>query len=148
MVWNSAADIPLRWTQALLEGARGTLIRTYTLAAYLQEGDRYTVVTDASPLGLGAFLVLNNNIEQYVFGPSTEMDEEVLKVKPGGSEGQQIWESLTILAALRLWSPIWRDRRITLGGQVRFGVRLHAREDEGGWHRRWSDLPGIGAGYR
>ena len=114
-VWKSAVEIPLRWMQAFLDGARGTVSRTYTLAAYLQEGERYTVVTDASPVGLGAFLVLDNVILEFAFGPITELDQEVLKVRAGGSEGQQVWESLTILAALRLWSPIWRDKRITLG---------------------------------
>ena len=36
------------------------------------------------------------------------------RVKRGGSEGQQAWEGLAILAALRLWSWVWRDCRISL----------------------------------
>ena len=39
----------------------------------------------------------------------------MLKTKAGGSEGQQVLEALIVLAALWLWSPMWRDRRITLG---------------------------------
>ena len=113
-VWRSAVEVPLRWMRAFLAGTHGTLSRTYTLAAYLQEGDQYAVVTDASPLGLGAFLVKNGVIEEFAFGTMSSIDEEVLSVKMGGSEGQQVWESLTILAALRLWSPVWRGRRITL----------------------------------
>ena len=116
-VWRSAVEVPLRWMRAFLAGTHGTLSRTYTLAAYRQEGDQYTVVTDASPLGLGAFLVKNGVITEFAFGTMNSIDEEVLKVKMGGSEGQQVWESLILLAALRLWSLVWRGRRITLAVQ-------------------------------
>ena len=71
-------------------------------------------MTDASPTGLGAFLVINGEIHEYVFGRITTLDQEVLKTKAGGSEGQQVWEALIVLSALRLWSPLWKARRITL----------------------------------
>ena len=99
---------------AFLTGAAGSLSRIYRLSAYLQEGDRVTIVTDASPLGIGAFLIINGVIKEYAFGPLTKRDEDILRVKRGGSEGQQAWEGLAILAALRLWSWVWRDRRISL----------------------------------
>ena len=93
--------------KVFLDGSRGSLSRTYTLAAYLGEGDQHTIVTDASPTGLGAFLVINGEITEYVFGRITSMDQEVLKTRAGGSEGQQVWEALIVLAALWLWSPMW-----------------------------------------
>ena len=113
-VWRTAVDVPLRWMNAFLIGAAGSLSRIYRLSSYLQEGDRVTIVTDASPLGIGAFLIINGIIKEYAFGPLTKRDEDILRVKRGGSEGQQAWEGLAILAALRLWSWVWRDRRISL----------------------------------
>ena len=59
--------------------------------------------------------MINGEVTEYVFGRITGTDQEVLKTWAGGSEGQQVWEALIVLAALRLWSPLWRDRRITLG---------------------------------
>ena len=113
-VWRRAIDIPLRWMDAFLRGTMGTLQRTYTLASYLHEGDKYSIVVDASPWGLGAYLQINGVISEYAFGPVTSDDEAILGIKAGGSEGQQCWEALVVLAALRLWSSMWRERRITL----------------------------------
>ena len=104
-VWRTAIDVPLRWMAAFLAGTAGTLSRTYTLAAYLHEGDKVTVVTDASPAGTGAFLIINDVIVEFAFGPLTRRDETILRVNRGGSEGQQAWEGLAVLAALRLWPP-------------------------------------------
>ena len=71
-------------------------------------------MVDASPWGLGAYLQINGVITEYAFGPVTSDDEAILGIKAGGSEGQQCWEALVVLAALRLWSSMWRERRITL----------------------------------
>ena len=71
-------------------------------------------MTDASPIGIGAYLIINGIIKEYAFGSLTKRDETILRVKRGGSEGQQAWEGLAILAALRLWAWSWRERRISL----------------------------------
>ena len=69
----------MKWTNAFLNGTSGAISRASTLADYLQEGDKYTVVTDASLDGLGAFLVVNHIIEEYALGRITNTYEEVLK---------------------------------------------------------------------
>ena len=56
-VWTSAIIIPLKWMAAFLSGARGTLRRTYYLADFMGSGDDVEIVCDASPTGIGAFLV-------------------------------------------------------------------------------------------
>ena len=72
------------------------------------------IVADASPTGLGAFLRIHNVIKEYAFDFITADDERVLKVKKLGSEGQQVWEGLALLAALRLWRHHWQDKRVSL----------------------------------
>ena len=101
-VWFTAVKIPLYWLQAFLVGTAGTLRRVYALSSYLGEGDQVQIVRDASPVGLGAYLRINNEIAEYTFGEITSSDQDVLQVASGGSEGQQVWESLIILAALQL----------------------------------------------
>ena len=113
-VWLTAVQIPLDWLMAFLSGTSGTLRRVYTLAAYLGEGDQVQIVTDASPVGLGAYLKINGVIQEFAFGDITQRDQDVLQVAAGGSEGQQVWEALIILSALRLWRAFWRERRVSL----------------------------------
>ena len=113
-VWRKTVDVPLAWMRAFLRGARGTLKRIYLLSAYLQEGDLIEIVTDASPTGLGAFLRINGVIVEFAFGLLSTDDEKILMTKAGGSEGQQVWEALAVLAALRLWAPYWKEVRSTL----------------------------------
>ena len=100
--------------RAFLAGTHGTLSRTYTLSAYLQEGDSDQIVADTSPSGLGAFLRVNGEIKEYAFDLITANDERVLKVKKMGSEGPQVWEALALLAVLRLWREHWQDKRVSL----------------------------------
>ena len=113
-IWRKTVEVPLAWMRAFLRGAHGTLQRTYHLAAYLKEGDCIEIVTDASPTGIGAFLRINGTIREFAFDELTSEDEATLSVARGGSEGQQVWEALIVLAALRLWSPHWRSIRATL----------------------------------
>ena len=95
-------------------GARGTLSRIYTLSSYLGEGDRITITTDASPLGLGAFLVITGTIAEFAFDLITLEDQRRLLATTAGPSGQQVWEALAVLAALRLWKHAWMNRRIVL----------------------------------
>ena len=113
-VWLKAVEVPLKWMRAFLDGTQGTLSRTYTLAAYLQEGEVVQIVADASPTGLGAFLRIDGIIKEYAFEFISADDERILKVKKLGSEGQQVWEGLVLLAALRVWRHHWQDKRVSL----------------------------------
>ena len=52
----------------------------------------------------------------------TSHDEDVLGHKRGEHEGQQGFEALGLLVAMRIWAPLWRDKR----------VKLHIRNDNVG----------------
>ena len=94
------------------------------------------IVADASPSGLGALLRINGVIKEYAFDFITANDERILKVKKLGSEGQQVWEALVLLAAIRPWREHWQDKRVSL--QVKsdsVSALILGGQDEVQWYR-------------
>ena len=89
-------------------------MRIYRLADYLGEGMQVEVTVDASPTALGGYLKEDDCIVEFFEDAITEHDQAILNAAAGGSEGQQIWEALAMLCALRLWAPRWRSRRVRL----------------------------------
>ena len=133
-VWRCALDIPLYWIRAFMSKSRGTLERKYRLSDDLGLGQQYSITTDASPTRMGAWLMIDGVIEEFFSVEVTWIDQEVLDTRAGGSEGQQLWESLTVLIALRLWAPHWKERRI----------RLCVRSDTVSAHSELQLLPSHG----
>ena len=72
-----------------------------------------TIVTDASPYGMGGFLVYGCVAIGYFIAAITDHDRKVLEVIDD-ERGQQRWEALAILIALRMWRSFWMDVRVTL----------------------------------
>mgnify|MGYP002281324822 CR=1 FL=1 len=113
-IWKKPVEIALKWMAAFLHGQRGSLVRIYRLADYLGEGELTEVVTDASPNALGGYLVEDGEVVEYFEDNITAEDEKILGARTGSSEGQQIWEALALLVALRLWAPLWLTRMTKL----------------------------------
>jgi hypothetical protein len=67
------------------------------------------VITDASPWGLGGVLRVNGIILQYFASQLTADDSRILGHELGTSCGQQTWECLAVLVALRLWAAVWQE---------------------------------------
>ena len=112
--WVKSLAIPLHWMKAFLEGSAGTLVREYRLCDYLGEGPETLLAIDASPLGIGGVLSEDNVIEEFFADRLTSEDERRIGQPRGTSEGQQSWEALCALCALRLWAPRWKQRRVKL----------------------------------
>ena len=51
---------------------------------------------------------------EFAFGFISREDQQRLSATTSGSSGQQVWEALAVLAALRLWKGYWLSRRIVL----------------------------------
>ena len=125
-VWLSQIQHSLKWIAAFLEPKRNPdacwdntagrvgLCRVWPLDAYLNIGTAATLTWDASPFGLGAYYEEDGVILEYFAAPLTEDDEEVFGYKRGSADGQQTWEALTPLCALRAWKHRWRRRRLRL----------------------------------
>ena len=90
------------------------LYREYRLQAYYGQGVQMQLVTDASPWGIGGYLVANGNILVYYTSKLTEHDERVLQLQIGESSAQQVAEALSVLVALRLWCKLWQRPHIRL----------------------------------
>ena len=101
-----------------MEGA-GPIRRAFTLACHLNAGQRIMIVTDACPYGIGGFIVIGGSPRYYFYDAISAFDQDILGVRAGTPDGQQRWECLAALVALRLWKHIWEDER----------VQLHVRAD-------------------
>ena len=103
------------FTVKQLEQPRQWLV-TYLKAALLRPSRKYkldvnmypkaTIVTDASPLGLGAILLINNKAVKALVYSVTETDAHQLNFKDcwkeSGSQG--IVETLAVLVAIKTWT--------------------------------------------
>ena len=113
-IWRPSVEIPLLWCRAFLHGEAGTLKREFSLSAYLDLAMKISIVMDASPWGLGAILIINGIIREYFHSRLTKHDSKILGHAIGSCEGQQAFEALVMLVALRLWAPVWKDKRVLL----------------------------------
>ena len=73
---------------------------------------------DASPFGLGGVLCINGVPVTYFTSPLDANDERIHGQTIGDSVGQQAWECLVVLVALKAWYSTWIAKRanITIKG--------------------------------
>ena len=72
------------------------------------------MLLDASPHGVGGILVIDGVIVSYFSDRLTKQDAIIHRTRLADSHGQQIWESLCVLIAMRVWASVWRTRRYTI----------------------------------
>lgn len=113
-VWVKQIYHSLQWLLCFLAGEQGGIIRKYSLAHYLRLGPQVRITWDASPYGMGATLEFNGVFKEYFTIPISQEDQDHLEVKAGTSHGQQAWEALCGLIALRLWQGHWMGQRARL----------------------------------
>ncbi|CAK0822776.1 unnamed protein product, partial [Prorocentrum cordatum] len=113
-VWRKQIEHVLEWLSAFYAGSAGALCRVHRVDAYFGRGCQVVITTDASPWGLGGYLKIGNAILEYFSSPLTEEDEKQLDTPRGDAAGQQVWEALAMLQALRLWREFWLSEGVTL----------------------------------
>ena len=113
-IWVKQIRAALVWIRAFLKEEAGAITRIYTLQAHRGGGDRILICSDACPWGFGAAVMVNGVPFEYFTEKLTDFDHELFKHAVGDCSGQQVWEGLAILVSLRLWSKLWRRKRITL----------------------------------
>eukprot|EP00971_Amphidinium_carterae_P342495 6481823-Amphidinium_carterae.2 len=69
------------------------------------------VELDASPWGLGGILALDGKALRYFAVPLDSHDEEQFGHQIGTSTGQQCWEALALLVAVKIWKRFLLDPR-------------------------------------
>jgi len=113
-VWLKQIIGSLIWLAAFLKGTAGTVSREFWVDTYLNRGTQFELVLDASPWGLGGLLVRDGTIVAFFTSPLTEHDVRIMGWPIGDCSGQQTWEALAALVALRLWHDTWYQDRVQL----------------------------------
>ena len=72
----------------------------------IQHCFRFTVVTDASPWGLGGILLHDGTIMEYFGDAISSGDTRRFRASRGDPAHMGIWEALAILVAIRCWEPV------------------------------------------
>ena len=65
-------------------------------------------------MGLGAWLTVNGKLMRWFASQLTDDDYLKFQLTAGDPAGQQVWEALATLVALREWLPAWKDHRISV----------------------------------
>ena len=116
-IWTKQVVHSLTWMRAFLVRQAGTICRKFMCDAYMRRGDRIEITTDASPYGIGGTLEVNGVLVEYFHDDISEHDRRVLGFTVNVADGQQAWEALAILVAMRLWRSRWQSRRVCLSVQ-------------------------------
>ena len=113
-VWQKQIRSSLDWLLIFMRGHRGTLSRSWSFVEFFQPRAPGTLYLDASPWGLGGILVIDSRVHSFFGCRLPRDDEDILNATNGSDESQQIFESLVILVAMKLWINILKQKRIVL----------------------------------
>jgi hypothetical protein len=116
-VWVRQIQDALTWIQAFLQQETGTLCRNYNIVNYTLPHTSIVFTFDASPWGLGGFLLIDGVPKAWFAAPLSHWDVHVLRHDIGDHRGQQTWEDLAALCGLRVWLPHWGQHRAALAVQ-------------------------------
>ena len=112
MIWRKQLDPSLKWIATFLKYAPERLSRSWSYEELHGGGESLTITLDASPYGLGGTLQIGGLIVAWFSSPLTKHDARIHRRRIGSSTGQQVWEALAYLVALRIWQDFWADRRL------------------------------------
>ena len=115
-VWVSQISEPLSWFECFLSETKGrNLVRQFCVDSHFNKGKSIMIYVDASPYGLGAWLSVDAEPVSYFSDVISSLDCEMLLIAENkGSAGQQAFEALGLLVAIRLWLPTFKHERITV----------------------------------
>ena len=113
-VWTRQWAHVTAWFLACFKGEAGSLVREYRVSHYFGKAIKMRIVTDASPWGIGGLLAMNDTPVEYFCDGLSGFDLELADADRGSPDGQQVWEALALLVALRLWRSRWLKRGVCL----------------------------------
>ena len=115
-VWSSQLREPLNWFKAFWKGgATQNIVREFSVEHHFNRGKPVVIYVDASPFGLGGWISVSGRPWQYFADDVTDEDCLSLGVSSNvGSVGQQAFEALALLVAIRLWLPQFKTQRVKI----------------------------------
>ena len=90
-----------KWLELYIEAALGQAVRKMHLRPNLKAD--VWILTDASPEGLGAILMVNNVVTKALASKVTEQDAEEFDFELGSSASQGLLEAMVLVVALKVW---------------------------------------------
>jgi hypothetical protein len=113
-LWKTQIAHVIKWIKAFLTNRTGTITRLFVIDAYFNRGNKVSIKLDASPWDMGATLKINNVTFRYIESKLTKEDLDIFEMPLGDCAGQQTWEGLIALVALRAWKDVWANKRVIL----------------------------------
>ena len=104
----------LEWIDALKKAKADKVMAKHVYLDDRVWDAAWTIVTDASPWGGGAFLSGPDGLSQYLAVAWDEHDGEELGIVIGSNRQQATVEALSILVAVRAWRHVWSTRPTAL----------------------------------
>ena len=113
-VWTKQVESSLLWLVAFISGQSGSVSRTFDFKHCCGQSIPVEITTDASIYGYGGWLSVGGKPVAWFSETISPTDEEVLGHKAGNHEGQQAFEAMALLIAVRVWFRFWKNRRFRL----------------------------------
>ena len=113
-MWTKQIHGSLSWILAFIQRQQGTVTRLFTYDSCFGITAPIEITTDASIWGIGGWIAVAGTPIAYFTQAIATHDETVLGHKRGEHEGQQAFEALALLVAIRLWAPLWKHKRVRL----------------------------------
>jgi hypothetical protein len=115
-VWSSQLREPINWFKAFWGSDNNqNLVREFNVEHHFNRGKLVIIYVDASPFGLGGWISVSGCPWQYFSDGISESDCLNLGVSSNeGSAGQQAFEALALLVAIRLWLPQFKTQRVKI----------------------------------
>ena len=102
-IWTKQVQPALHWIWAFLSQQRGSIVVRFRRDAFWNRGRELVISGDASPWGFGALLIVNGVVVEYYAAPLNEWLADFFHYPIGSHLGQQAWEALNLVLALRTW---------------------------------------------
>ena len=106
-VWSLQIGTETKLSITFFTGHGAAIVRFFSLDAYNRVGATVVIGTNASPWGLGGWLMVDGVIKEHFASPITPTDVTEFGFDIGCKKGQQVCEALAILVAADLWAEHW-----------------------------------------
>ena len=104
----------LSWLRSFLDHRSSAMTSGFYFRDHFNTAGSLMVATDASVWGLGAVLYIDGVLVAALHSPITSFDTLKFGFALGDEAGQQTWEMLILLVALRHWRGRWEHARVNL----------------------------------
>ena len=114
LIWTQQIRHVLHWVRALITSQVGSFQQRYFTQVYHGMSEQIEINLDASPWGLGGYVVIDNAVVHYFASKISCEEAKHLCMKLVDCSAQQTAEALAALVALRAWHPLWKEKPLTL----------------------------------